>query len=174
MLITLDGKTPKLGRGVFLAPNAVLIGDVEIGDDSSVWFGCVLRGDMGPIRIGRRTNIQDLTMIHMTDGISTTSVGDDVTVGHGVILHGCAVGAAALIGMGSTLLDGVTVGARALVAAGSLVTPRTAIPEGFLARGNPAKPIRLATEDEQSMGLAGAMHYVENAKRYRAALGDRG
>ena len=170
-LITLDGKTPKLGVRVFIAPNAVVIGDVEIDDDSSVWFGCVLRGDVGPIRIGQRTNLQDLTMVHMTEGISTTRVGDDVTVGHGVILHGCSVSDAALIGMGSTLLDGVTVGARALVAAGSLVTPRTAIPEGWLARGNPAKAVRVATDEEQAMGLSGARHYVENARRYASQLG---
>jgi carbonic anhydrase/acetyltransferase-like protein (isoleucine patch superfamily) len=165
-IITLGGKTPKLGERVFIAPNAVVIGDVEIGDDSSVWFGCVLRGDVGAIKIGKRTNIQDLTMIHMTDGVSGATIGDDVTVGHGVILHGCTVGDGALVGMGSILLDNVTVGARAVVAAGSLVTPRTQIPAGTLARGNPAKPVREATAEEQQMGALGAAHYVENAKRY--------
>ncbi|HTJ84604.1 MAG TPA: gamma carbonic anhydrase family protein [Polyangiaceae bacterium] len=165
-IITLAGKTPKIGERVFIAPNAVVIGDVEIGDDASIWFGCVLRGDVGSIRIGARTNIQDLSMIHMTDHVSNAEIGNDVTVGHGVILHGCSVGDAALVGMGSILLDGVAVGARALVAAGSLLTPRTVIADGWLARGNPAKAIREATAEEQAMGIQGALHYVENAKRY--------
>ncbi len=173
-VIPLDGKTPRIAPGVFIAPNAFVIGDVEIAEGSSIWFGCVLRGDVGPIRIGRRSNIQDLACVHMTDGLSMTVVGDDVTVGHGAILHGCTVGDGALVGMASTLLDNAVVGARSVVAAGSLVPPRMVIPAGSMVRGSPAKVLREATEEERSMGVAGAAHYVENAKRYLALrMGDR-
>ncbi len=169
-VLSLGGKTPRIAPGVFLAPSATVIGDVEIGEGSSVWFGCVLRGDVGKIRIGKQSNIQDLSCLHMTDGVSDVIVGDLVTVGHGVILHGCSVGDGALIGMGSTLLDGVVIGARSLVAAGSLVTSRMVVPAGSLVRGSPARILRDATEEEREMGVRGAEHYVENARRYLGLL----
>ncbi len=169
-IITLGGKTPRIAPGVWVAPNAYVIGDVEIGEGSSIWFGCVLRGDVGAIRIGKRSNIQDMTCVHMTDGLSTTVVGDDVTVGHGVILHGCSVGDGALVGMASTILDNAVIGADSVVAAGSLVTSRMVVPPGSMVRGSPAKVLREATPDERAMGRVGAAHYVENAKRY-ALLG---
>jgi carbonic anhydrase/acetyltransferase-like protein (isoleucine patch superfamily) len=165
-IIPLDGKTPRIAPGVFIAPNAYVIGDVEIGEGSSVWFGCVLRGDVGSIRIGKRSNIQDLACVHMTDGLSSTVVGDDVTVGHGAILHCCSIGDGALVGMASTILDNAVVGAGSVVAAGSLVTSRMVVPPGSMVRGSPAKVLREATEDERAMGRMGAAHYVENAKRY--------
>jgi carbonic anhydrase/acetyltransferase-like protein (isoleucine patch superfamily) len=173
-IISIDGKTPRIAEGVFIAPNAYVIGDVEIGEGSSVWFGCVLRGDVGAIRIGKRSNIQDLSCIHMTDGLSNSVIGDDVTVGHGVILHGCTVGDAALVGMASTVMDNAVVGARSVVAAGSLVPPRMVIPAGSMVRGSPAKVLREATEEERAMGIAGAAHYVENAGRYLPLLRNEG
>lgn len=169
-LLTLGGKSPVLGARVFIAPSAHLIGDVVLAEDVSVWFGCVLRADIGAIRIGARSNIQDLSLGHMTDGISNLEVGADVTVGHGVILHGCTVGDRCLVGMGSILLDGVVVGADSLVAAGSLLPPRMVVPPGSLVRGNPAKVVREATESERTMGLVGAQHYVLNKDRYLAGL----
>ncbi len=165
-ILSLEAHTPRIDPSVFVAPNAVVIGDVEIGEGSSVWFGCVLRGDIGAIRIGRRTNIQDLSCVHLTEGLSSTLVGDDVTVGHRVVLHGCTVGDGALIGMGSVLLDGVVVGEDSLVAAGSLLPPRMVVPAGSLVRGSPAKVVRPATPEERALGRSGAAHYVENAKRY--------
>jgi len=159
--------TPRLGRDVFVAPNATLIGDVELGDEASVWFGCVLRGDIGSIRVGARTNVQDLVCMHLTDGVSVTTIGADVTIGHGAILHGCTVGDRCLIGMGSILLDNAVIGEGSLVAAGSLVPPRFVAPPRSLIRGNPAKIIREVTEDEGRLGIMGAEHYVEHARRYR-------
>jgi len=169
-LLSIGGKSPRIAPGVFIAPNATIIGDVVIEEGASVWFGCVLRADIGSIRIGKRSNIQDLSCIHMTDGISDTEVGEDVTVGHRVVLHGCKVGHRALIGMGSVLLDNAEIGEESLIAAGSLVSPRTIVPAGSLLRGSPGRVVRPATEDERMMGQLGAAHYVENAKRYLAAL----
>jgi carbonic anhydrase/acetyltransferase-like protein (isoleucine patch superfamily) len=169
-ILSIDGKTPRIAPGVYIAPNATIIGDVVIEEGASVWFGCVLRADIGSIRIGKRSNIQDLTCIHMTDGLSNTEVGDDVTVGHRVVLHGCTVGNGALIGMGSVVMDNADIGAESLVAAGSLVSPRTIVPPGSLLRGSPGKVIRPVTEEERLMGQLGAAHYVENAKRYLAAM----
>ena len=165
-----EGVLPKLGRDVFLAPGVYVIGKVEIGDESSVWFGSVVRGDVGSIFIGQRTNIQDLSMIHITNGVADTRVGDDVTVGHGVILHGCDIGDRCLVGMGSVLLDNVRVGEDSVIGAGSLITPRMVIPPRSLVLGRPAKIIRQVTETEMRMGIDGARHYVENARKFRASL----
>jgi carbonic anhydrase/acetyltransferase-like protein (isoleucine patch superfamily) len=170
-VLPFSGKTPRLGRDVFVAPNATLIGDVELGDEASVWFGAVLRGDIGSIRIGARSNVQDLACIHMTEGLSVSIVGADVTIGHGAILHGCTVGDGCLIGMGSILLDNVVVGAGSLIAAGTLVPPRMVIAPGSLVRGNPAKVIREVTPEEGMMGPLGAAHYVATSQQYRAICG---
>jgi carbonic anhydrase/acetyltransferase-like protein (isoleucine patch superfamily) len=167
-LLAFEGVLPTLGRDVYVAPNATLIGKIVIGDESSVWFGSVLRGDVGSIIIGARTNIQDLTMVHMTGGVSDTRVGDDVTVGHTVILHGCDVGHRCLVGMGSILLDEVVVGDECVVAAGSLLPPRMVVPARSLVMGRPARVVRPVKESELRMGTEGAKHYVENARRYRA------
>src|SRR5262245_6675251 len=119
---TYAGMKPRLGERVYLAESAVVVGDVELGEDSSVWFGSVLRGDVGFIRVGARTNIQDLSMLHMSQDISNAVIGDEVTVGHGVIIHGATIESGALIGMGSILLDNARVGEEALVGAGSLLS----------------------------------------------------
>jgi len=141
-------KMPRVDESVYIAEGAHVIGDVVIGRDSSIWFGSVLRGDVHYIRIGARTNIQDLTVIHVNEGAGPTIVDDDVTVGHRAILHGCHVKSGALIGMGAVVLDDVVVEARALVAAGSVVSPGTVVPSGKLARGVPARVVRDLTPDE--------------------------
>src|SRR5215831_1888468 len=122
------GVRPTVAPDVFVAPNAVVIGDVHLGAGASVWFGTTIRGDVFPIRIGARTNIQDGSVVHVTGGVAKTTVGDDVTVGHMVLLHGCSIGNRCLIGMGSVLLDDVEVGDECVIAAGSLLTPRTKVP----------------------------------------------
>jgi carbonic anhydrase/acetyltransferase-like protein (isoleucine patch superfamily) len=166
-LIAFDGVMPILGHDVFVAPTATVIGKVVIGDESSVWFGAVLRGDVGSITIGKRTNIQDLSMIHMTSDVSDARIGDDVTVGHGAILHGCEVGNRCLVGMGSILLDNVQIGDDCVIGAGSLLAPRTVVPPRSLVLGRPARVLRAVTEEEMRMGIEGARHYVENARKYR-------
>lgn len=161
------GKAPRIATSAFIAPNATVVGDVEIAEDASVWYGCVLRADVGFIRIGARSNIQDLSCIHMTTGISNTEIGEDVTIGHGVILHGAKIGDGALIGMGSVLLDNVEIGAEALVAAGSVVPPRLVVPPRSLVRGQPAKVIRPLREDEWAQGRLGARVYLELLAAHR-------
>jgi carbonic anhydrase/acetyltransferase-like protein (isoleucine patch superfamily) len=165
------GITPKIADGVYVADTARIIGDVEIGVDSSVWFGSVLRGDVGAIRIGARTNIQDLSMLHMSFGISNTVIGDEVTVGHNVIIHGGVIGDGALIGMGAILLDNCEIGAEALIAAGTLITIGTKIPPRTLVVGQPGKVVRELREDEWLQGRQLAARYVEVARAHRASAG---
>ncbi|WP_437499588.1 gamma carbonic anhydrase family protein [Sorangium sp. So ce1099] len=170
LVLDLDGVSPRLGRDVFLAPNATVIGDVELGDEASVWFGAVLRGDIGAIRVGSRTNVQDLACLHLTSGVSQTIIGADVTIGHGAILHGCLVGDGCLIGMGSILLDNVEIGEGSVVAAGAVVPPGKVFPPRSLVRGNPARLLGEVRPDQAELGRLGAASYVENARRFRAAL----
>jgi len=139
---------PKIHKSVFIAENAVIIGDVEIGEDSSVWFGSVLRGDVNYIRVGRRTNIQDGSIIHVSSKTHPTIIEDEVTLGHRVTLHGCYIETGCLIGIGAIILDGVRVGRNSLVAAGSLVTPNTQISPRSLVMGSPARIKRELTDDE--------------------------
>ncbi len=159
---------PLLAASVFVAESAAVIGDVHVGEDSSVWFSAVLRGDYFPIRIGARTNIQDNAVLHITSGRAATTVGDDVTVGHGVVLHGCTVGSSCLVGMASVVLDGATIGEQSFVAAGSLVTPGTVIPARSFVLGRPAKVIRAVREDELAQIAASAHNYVGYAKAFAA------
>jgi len=164
-----DGHTPRLGRGVFIAETAAVIGDVEIGDESSIWYSTVVRGDVMPIRIGARTSIQDGTVIHVTSGFSGTIVGANCTVGHAAIIHACTVEDFCLIGMGAILLDGCRIGSGSLVGAGALVTPGTDIPPGSLVLGSPAKVKRLVNAKEREQIETGAEHYVELTRTYLAA-----
>ena len=166
------GKHPRIGSGVFLAETCALIGDVVVGDESSIWYSTVLRGDEMPIRIGARTSMQDGTVVHVTSGRSGTTVGDDCTIGHGVILHACTVEDGCLIGMGSTILDGSRIGRGSLVGAGALVTPGTDIPPDSLVLGSPARVVRPVNQKERAQIEFGATHYVELARRYLA--GDSG
>ncbi len=168
MLRSHAGKTPSLGRGVFVAETAAIIGDVVIGDESSIWYGTVVRGDVMPIRIGARTSIQDNTVIHVTSDFSGTTIGNDCTIGHAAIIHACTVEDFCLIGMGSILLDGARIGTGSLVGAGALVVPGTDIPPGSLVVGSPAKVKRALNEKEREQIRFGAEHYVELARRYLA------
>ena len=169
-IYTLKGVTPVLGRDVFIAPNASVIADVVLGDESSVWFGTVLRGDVFPIRIGARTNIQDNAVVHVTGGKTSTTVGDDVTIGHSAIVHGCTIGSRCLVGMGSIVLDGAVIEDECLIGAGAVIPPRMRIPARSLVLGQPAKVVRkLAPSDLATMHEAAAL-YVGYGRDYLGGL----
>ena len=166
MIRSFGGKQPRLAEGVFDEESAQVIGEVELGSDSSVWFGAVLRGDVHYIRIGARTNIQDLTVIHVSENTHPTVLEEDVTVGHRAILHGCHVMKGCLIGMGAVVMDGAQVGPESLVAAGALVGPGTVIPPRSLARGVPARVVRSLTEAELEHLVYSMQHYVDLKNAY--------
>jgi carbonic anhydrase/acetyltransferase-like protein (isoleucine patch superfamily) len=161
------GVWPKVGERVYVADTARVIGDVELGEDVSVWYGSVLRGDVGSIRVGARTNIQDLCTLHMSSEISKTVIGEDVTVGHNVVIHGALIGDGALIGMGAILLDNCEIGAEALVAAGSLISAGTRVPPRTLVLGSPGKVVRELRENEWQEGRRLAARYVDVSKAHR-------
>jgi carbonic anhydrase/acetyltransferase-like protein (isoleucine patch superfamily) len=158
------GIAPNIAPGVYLAPTAAVVGDVEIGEDSSIWYGAILRGDVGHIRIGRRTNVQDGACIHMSRDISHAEIADDVTIGHAAVIHGARVGSGALIGIGSILLDNAVIGEECLVAAGSLVPADFVAQSRVLVRGSPAKIVRDLTEEEWTLGRRLAERYVGVAR----------
>ena len=168
MLITLGGTAPQVDSSAYVHSSAQVIGDVVIGRESSLWFNVVVRGDVNRIRIGARTNLQDGVAVHVTRDRWPTVVGDDVTVAHGVILHGCTVRDCCLIGIGAIVLDGAVIEPDCLVAAGSLVTPGTKIPAGQLVMGSPAKVVRPLRDDELAHLRQSAANYVEYAANYRA------
>ncbi|MEN7341507.1 MAG: gamma carbonic anhydrase family protein [Pseudomonadota bacterium] len=157
------------GTGQWIAPNATVIGKVEMSEASSVWFGAVVRGDTDRILIGARTNIQDASVLHTDAGIEL-QIEDDVTVGHQAMLHGCHIGKGSLIGIGSTILNHAVIGEQSLVGAHTLVTEGKTFPPGSLIVGSPAKVIRPLTEAEKSMLLASAAHYAANARRFASDL----
>lgn len=167
MIRPFRGKTPKLGEGVFVAPSADVIGDVAIGARSSIWYGTVVRGDVEAIRIGAETSIQDNSVIHVDSSGYSTLVGDRVTVGHAVVLHGCKIGSGSLIGMGSVVLNGAEIGEGSMLGAGSLVTPGTRIPPGVLALGAPCRVKRPLTEEEKEQLRESAEHYVQLGQEHR-------
>ena len=158
---------PTLGERVYVAPNAAVIGDVTLGDDASVWFSVTLRGDLEPIRIGARTNIQDGSVVHVTGGSTGVTIGDDCTVGHLALVHGCTIGNRVLVGMGSTVLDGAVVGDDVVIGAGSLVTPRMQIPQMSMVMGRPARVIRQLSETDLAWVKASVLAYVEAGKAFR-------
>ncbi len=159
-------KSPDIDPTAYVAPGAVVLGDVTLAEESSVWFQAVLRGDINSIRIGPRSNIQDGSVVHLADDYGVV-VGEYVTVGHKAILHACTVGDEVLVGMGSILLDGVEVGARSIIGANALVTAHTKIPPGSLVLGSPAKVMRQLDETEQRALKSWAQKYVEVSRRYR-------
>lgn len=169
MLHAYNGLAPKLGARVFIAEGAQVIGDVEVGDDSSIWFNAVVRGDIHHIRIGRRTNIQDGSVCHVMRGECPVILGDSVTIGHGVVLHGCTVESHCLVGMNSTLLNNAVVGEHSIVAAGALITEGMVIPPRSLVMGVPARVRRSLTDEEVSSIDAYAERYYEYKSAY---LGD--
>jgi gamma-carbonic anhydrase len=152
--------SPSVHADAFLAPTAVVIGDVEIGAESSVWFGTVVRGDVEPIRIGRRTNLQDMTVVHVTGGRGPTTIGDGVTAGHRAVLHGCVIHDDCLIGIGAVVLDGAEIGPESIVAAGALVPPGMRVPPRTMVRGLPAKVVRELTDAEVEGIRRSAANYV--------------
>jgi len=173
MIYNFKDFTPKIGKNTWIAPSADVIGDVEIGEDSSVWFGTVIRGDVHYIKIGNRTSIQDISMVHIThhkkadrsDG-SPTIIGDDVTIGHRVMLHGCTIEDACLIGMSATILDNAVIGKESIVGAGSLVTKGKKFPPRSLIIGSPAKVVRELTDAEVKELYASAKRYVDFKNDY--------
>jgi carbonic anhydrase/acetyltransferase-like protein (isoleucine patch superfamily) len=167
-IIPFEGKSPKIHPTVFIAAGARIIGDVEIGEKSSVWFNVVIRGDVHFIKIGTRTNIQDLTMCHVTHRKHPLVIGNDVTVGHSAVLHGTTIHDRVLIGMGAKILDRSVVGSNSLVAAGSVVREGFEVPEGVLVAGVPAKIIRELTDAERAAVAQGALNYESYIVRYRA------
>lgn len=162
----LKGVAPTFGRAVFVAPTATVIGDVVMGDESSLWFGAVARGDVFPIRIGMRTNVQDNAVVHVTGGKAATNIGDDVTVGHLAIVHGCTIGNRCLIGMGSIVLDGAVIEDDCFVAAGALVPPGMRVPARSMVMGRPAKVIRPLDQGDLDLIREASTLYVGYARDY--------
>jgi carbonic anhydrase/acetyltransferase-like protein (isoleucine patch superfamily) len=160
------GIYPKIGKRVFIAENATVIGDVEIGSDSSIWFGAILRGDVNYIRVGECTSIQDGTVVHVTNQTHPTVIGSYVTVGHSVKLHGCTIEDNCLIGIGAIILDGAVIGENSIVAAGTLVPPNKKFPPGSLIMGFPASVKRELTEEEIEGLKKHALRYVEYKNQY--------
>ena len=170
MLYELDGVSPVVSeKGAWVAPSASVMGNVHLADEASVWFNATLRGDNDPIRIGKRSNIQDNSVLHTDVGMPLT-IGENVTVGHLVMLHGCTIGDNALIGMGATILNGAKVGSNCLVGAGSLITEGKEFPDGVLIVGSPARVVRELKPEEMTMLQASAQIYVDNATRFSKGL----
>jgi len=167
MIRTFQGIKPTIAETAFIEDTALVIGDVVIGADSSVWFNAVVRGDVHSIRIGSRTNIQDLSVVHVTHETHPTVLGDEVTVGHHVVLHGCTIKDRVLIGMGAIIMDGAVIGEDCVVGAGALVTERTSVPPKSLLLGSPAKVKRPVTAAELAWIRESANNYVEYARQYR-------
>ncbi len=168
MILSYKEHHPKIDGSVYIAHSADIIGDVTIGRDASIWFHVVVRGDVNYIRIGERTNVQDGSLLHVTRKTRPLILEDGVTVGHGVILHGCTIRSNTLIGIGSVILDGAEVQEHAFIGAGSLVTEDTVIPSGVLALGRPAKPYRDLTEAEIERIHQSAANYVAYTENYRS------
>jgi carbonic anhydrase/acetyltransferase-like protein (isoleucine patch superfamily) len=164
-----EDSSPVIAESAWLAPGSVVVGDVEIGADASIWYGVVLRGDVHHIRVGPRTNIQDGAIVHVTAGRFGAYIGEEVTVGHRAVVHGCRVGDGALIGIGAIVLDGATVGAGALVAAGAVVPPGAEVPEGVLVVGTPARVVRPLRDEERRLQRERTLAYVETALRHASA-----
>ena len=169
-ILALRRSRPRIGNNVWIAPGAVVIGNVAIGDNSSVWFNCVLRGDTNAISIGQRTNIQDGTIVHVDPGPMSTTIGDDVTVGHGCILHGCTLMDRALVGMGSIVLNEAVVETDGMLAAGAMLTSGKRVLSRQLWAGSPAKLLRHLSDDEIRGIRKNAEHYVKNAAIFQNDL----
>ena len=168
-LYEVDGKSPQVHSTAWVADSAEVMGNVHLGADASVWFGCVLRGDSDPLTIGEGSNVQDLSVLHADPG-SPLTLGRHVTIGHKVMLHGCTVGDESLIGIGAIVLNGAKIGRNCLVGAGALVTEGKEFPDGSMIVGAPARAVRQLTP-EQIAGLRrSAQHYIDNARRFRATL----
>jgi carbonic anhydrase/acetyltransferase-like protein (isoleucine patch superfamily) len=174
-IISFGGHTPRIDPSAFIAPGCRIIGDVEIGPDASIWYNCVIRGDVNRIRIGARTNIQDGTIIHCDSdkdgsGGSPTIIGEDVLIGHIAMIHGCTLMDRAFVGLGAIVMDGCVVEGDAMLAAGSMLTPGKTVPHRQLWSGRPAKYMRDLTDIAVTAMRAGVEHYVHNAKAHKGAV----
>jgi carbonic anhydrase/acetyltransferase-like protein (isoleucine patch superfamily) len=167
MLKSFRGIVPEVHETAFVEESAQVIGDVKIGAHSSVWFNAVIRADVNSIRIGERTNIQDGCLLHVTLDRHDLVIGDDVTIGHGAIIHGCHIGSNCLIGMGSIILDGAKIGENCIVASGAVVAEGSVIPPNTLVMGVPAKPKRAVTEKDLERVRAGCQRYILNKEIYK-------
>ena len=161
------GKTPKVSEKAYIADNAALTGDIEIADDANIWFGVTMRGDMSSIRVGKNTNIQDNAVVHV-DTNTPTTIGDNVTIGHLCLIHGCTIKDSVLVGMTSTIMNNAVINKNTIIGAGSLVTEGKEFPEGVLLMGRPAKVVRELTEAEIAGLQKSADGYVEKSKVYKA------
>lgn len=168
LVLSIGTQYPRVSPSAWIAPGAVVVGDVQLGPESSVFYGAILRGDCHYIRIGARSNLQDGVVVHVDDEIPTV-VGSDVSVGHRAVLHGCTIENGCLIGMSATLMNGVHIGAGSLVAAGALVTPGKRFGSGVLIAGSPAREVRELREDGEAHLVHNAAHYVDLAEQHRAA-----
>jgi carbonic anhydrase/acetyltransferase-like protein (isoleucine patch superfamily) len=168
-LLPYRGVLPRVAEHVFIAPGTTVIGDVEIGSQSSIWFGCVVRGDVNVVRIGERTNIQDGTVVHVAKEGQGTFIGSDVTIGHMALLHACTLGDGCFVGMRATIMDGCLIERGAMVAAGALITPGKRVKSGELWAGAPAKPIRRLTDEDLAALAKLSPRYVSLAGDYLAA-----
>lgn len=171
MIYTFEGKTPKIADGVFVAPNSSVIGNVEVAENASVWFGVVIRGDNDLMRIGEGSNIQDNSVLHSDPGFPLT-IGRNCTIGHSAIVHGCTIGDGTLIGMGATILNGAVIGQNCLIGAGALVTENSKIPDNSLVVGAPARVKRSLSEEQIETLGENARHYQENSKRFTRGLSE--
>ena len=167
MIIKYKDKIPVIPKTCFIANSTNIIGDVRIGSETNIWFGTTIRADMHYIRIGKRTNIQDNSTIHVTTDIAPTIIGDGVTIGHGAIIHGCTIKDNCLIGMGSIIMDEVVINEGSMIAAGALIPPRSIVPKNTLMVGSPAKPIRKLRTIEKNEIFERAQHYIDLAKDYK-------
>jgi carbonic anhydrase/acetyltransferase-like protein (isoleucine patch superfamily) len=166
MVRTFQGIKPTIPTSCFIETTAVVIGDVVLGEDCSVWFNAVIRGDVNDIRIGNRTNVQDLCMLHVTHDTHPLVIGDDVTIGHHVVLHGCTIHDRVLVGMGAIIMDGAVIGEDSVVGAGALIVEGTIVPPKSLILGSPAKVKRPVTEKELAWIKESAENYVKYARQY--------
>src|SRR5579871_4578894 len=167
---TLDGVTPRIAPDAFIAPTAAVIGDVEVGSETGIWFHCLVRGDLNIIRIGARTNIQDGTIIHVDTGEMSAVIGDDVTVGHNAVIHACTLKDRAFVGISATVLDGAVIEEGGVLGAGGLLTPGKRIGRNELWVGAPAKLVRVMSDEERRKFDRNAIVYCDLARRFRAGL----
>lgn len=171
-VLRFEDREPAVGERVFVAPSAYVVGDVTLGDDVSIWFGAVVRGDVNRVRIGARSNVQDGGVVHVSHQTHPTAIGDGVVVGHQAVVHGCTLEDGCLVGIGARVLDGAVIEAGAQVGAGAVVAPGHRVPAGQLALGIPARVVRPLTAEETLRIADGVERYVALKEHYRATLGD--
>ncbi|MET0377338.1 MAG: gamma carbonic anhydrase family protein [Rhizorhabdus sp.] len=172
-ILTYEGITPKIDQDAFIAPGARVIGDVDIGAGASIWYNVTIRGDIGPIRIGARSNVQDGSVIHVTGGKFSTTIGEDVLIGHLAMVHGCVLEDRAFVGFGAIVMDGCVIESDAMLAAGAMLTPGKRIPTGQLWSGRPAKYMRDLTPEEMAGNQRGVARYVVEGRKHKAAVANR-